>query len=132
MFRQLTRSNIPGRLAIAGLLLAVLSALCGPCMATVAGDRPAHAGEPSGDCHPGVPADEPAACECDCPALVAAKQWSTDSKVLPSSIGPVDPPLRQTIASIPRGGRVDAEFRPGNRPAIPRLSPVKSFGIRLE
>jgi hypothetical protein len=125
-----TTQGLLSRFAIAGLLLAVLSSVCGPCIAAVADQLPSPAQESSGDCHPGEPEKQSTTCECDCPVLVAAGQSGLDAAA-PSTPGDYAAPLHDTFPSTQRI-RLAGDIRPGGLPDVPRLSPVRSFCTRLE
>ena len=121
------------RLAIAGLVLAVLSSVCGSCIAAVADRLPPPAQDSSGDCHPEHPGTQDNRCDCACPVLVSAGHSDLDAAVAeaPRSAGD-EIPVQVAPPPANRFIRLAGELRPGGLPAVPRLSPIRSFCIRLE
>jgi hypothetical protein len=124
--------DVLGRVAICGLLLAVLSSACGSCLAAISGDLPAPARNSTGHCQPAdLPADD--GCGCNCPAYVGGSQSDAATAVatLPGSPD-FDSPEPTAIPSLLAGQHIDSAIRPGGLPGIARPSPIRSYCVRLE
>jgi hypothetical protein len=132
MFHRSTLSDISSRLAVAGLLLAVLSSACGSCFAAVADHVSAPTQNSSGNCHPG---DQPQQQEsdCGCPVFLAAAHFDLDAAASPVRAGLDEPaPVHATTSPMAHRVQLAGEIRPGGLPDVSRLSPVRSFCTRLE
>ncbi|HEY7841424.1 MAG TPA: hypothetical protein VIC61_07610 [Gammaproteobacteria bacterium] len=120
------------RLAIAGLLLAVLSSACGSCYAAVAAHLSTSTQNSSGGCHPGNQPEAPEG-DCGCPAWLASAHFDLDVSASPVRAGLDEAAtIDATMPPMARRVQLAGDIRPGGLPGVPRLSPIRSFCTRLE
>lgn len=121
------------RLAVVGLVLAVLSSTCVQCLAAVGEALPLPAQGTAGNCHPEDPGTHEDAGCCKCPIVIPADYPDQNAAIVPAHAGTGDDAALHAKAPIaPRRVQLAGILLPDNLPVVPRLSPIRSFCIRLE